>query len=139
MGMEGERAFVQDLESLEGQASLLEVNPKVAFKYCLGGGYRQSKGWEPLGPAGCYDTFGPELSFTQTLQSRVSSPIAIAKFTHSGSQIIDWMPGDSDAPARNLYLPFINFIRETVTDLKDRGHAVTLEGIFYHLGENDMS
>ena len=49
--MEGERAFVQNAAKL-GQADLLKDNPGIAFKYSLGGGYRKSDGWEPLGQAG---------------------------------------------------------------------------------------
>ncbi len=31
-----------------------------------------SRGFEPLGPAGLYDTFGPELSFGRVLSARLS-------------------------------------------------------------------
>lgn len=137
--MEGERAFVQDLARLEGKAALRDDNPVVAYRYRIGGGYRNSDGWEPLGPAGFYDTFGPELSFAATLQDHGVANFAIAKFTHSGSQIIDWTPEGSVAETRNLYPEFIAFIRESVDDLQAKGHPVELAGIFYHLGENDMS
>jgi hypothetical protein len=64
---------------------------------------------------------------------------AIAKFTHSGSQIIDWTPEGSEAKSRNLYPAFLAFIRDSLQELQDKGHEVELAGIFYHLGENDMS
>ncbi len=102
-------------------------------------GYKQSQGWEPLGPAGPYDTFGPELSFGKALQDKGVANIAIAKFTHSGSQVIDWTPEGSDAKSRNLYPEFIAFIKEAVAELEARGNKVNLAGIYYHLGENDMS
>ncbi len=137
--MEGERAFTQELAGLEGKVSLLEDNPKIAFRYSLGGGYKKSDGWEPLGPAGYYDTFGPELSFGQALQEGLEGNIAIAKFTHSGTQIIDWTPEGSEAKTRNIYPDFIAFVRESVKQLSEKGHDVELAGIFYHLGENDMS
>lgn len=137
--MEGERAFVQELETLEGGDALLQDNSTVAYRYQLGGGYKTSNGWEPLGPAGYYDTFGPELSFGATLLGSGQTNIAIAKFTHSGSQIIDWTPEGSEAKSRNLYANFIEFVQETIRDLESRGHEVELVGIFYHLGENDMS
>jgi hypothetical protein len=137
--MEGEIAFVQDLARLDGQSELLKDDHTIAFKYNIGGGYKVSNGWEPLGPAGFYDTFGPELSFGATLQNNGVSNIAIAKFTHSGSQIIDWTPEGSEAKSRNLYPAFMSFIRESIEELEDRGHQVELAGIFYHLGENDMS
>ena len=57
--MEGERAFVQDLKQVKGKQALRKDNPKIAFRYVLGGGYKVSDDWEPLGPAGFYDTFGP--------------------------------------------------------------------------------
>ncbi|MBL8898197.1 MAG: hypothetical protein JNM84_11245 [Planctomycetes bacterium] len=136
--MEGERAFVQELKG--GRlAALRKDNAKVAFKYSLGGGFKRSAGWEPLGPAGPYDTFGPELSFGAQLSSKQREPIAIAKFTHSGSQLLDWTPQGSEAPSRNLYPAFLEFVREARRELEERGHAVELAGIFYHLGENDMS
>lgn len=137
--MEGERAFVQQLANLDDGQQLLKDNQAIAYKYSIGGGYKVSDGWEPLGPAGFYDTFGPEVSFGATLQKNEVSNIAIAKFTHSGSQIIDWTPEGSEAKSRNLYPAFIEFIRQSVQELESKGHQVELAGIFYHLGENDMS
>lgn len=137
--MEGERAFTQELKALKGQESLAIDHDKIAFKYSLGGGYKTSNGWEPLGPAGCYDTFGPELSFGKTVQSKVPGNIAIAKFTHSGSQMNDWTPSGTNTKDRNLYPQFIHFIRESIQELEAKGHPVELAGIFYHVGENEMS
>lgn len=137
--MEGERAFTQDLKNLKGQESLANDNGKIAYRYSIGGGYKISNGWEPLGPAGFYDTFGPELSFGRTLLGKVPGNIAIAKFTHSGSQMDDWTPEGTSAKDRNLYPQFIAFIRESIKELESRGHKVELAGIFYHVGENDMS
>ncbi len=137
--MEGERAFVQQLIKLDGGPELLKDKPTIAYKYNIGGGYKASDGWEPLRPAGFYDTFGPELSFGTTLQKNGVANIAIAKFTHSGSQIIDWTPEGSEAKSRNLYSKFVDFIRQSVQELEAKGHRVKLAGIFYHLGENDMS
>ena len=136
--MEGERAFVQDAAKL-GQADLLKDNPGIAFKYSLGGGYRKSDGWEPLGHAGYYDTFGPELSFAGALQAKRLGNVAIAKFTHSGSQIIDWTPEGSMARSRHIYPEFVKFIQQSIRELETKGHKVRLVGIVYHLGENDMS
>ena len=136
--MEGERAFVQELKELKGKGSLLKDNSKIAYKYSLGGGYRKSEGWEPLGLVGYYDTFGPELSFGKTLGKKFTENIAIAKFTHSGSQIIDWTPEGSMAEDRHLYPRFISFIEKSLKELTDKGSEVELAGVFYHLGENDM-
>ena len=137
--MEGERAFVQDLKTLKGKQALLKDNPRIAFRYSLGGGYKVSDGWEPLGPTGCYDTFGPELSFGAALAHKLPDNIALAKFTHSGTQIVDWTPEGSEAKARNVYPAFLAFVRESLKELADRGQTVELAGIIYHLGENDMS
>ena len=137
--MEGERAFTQELKALRGQEALANDNNRIAFKYSIGGGYKISNGWEPLGPAGFYDTFGPELSFGNALQGQVPGNIAIAKFTHSGSQINDWTPQGTSAKDRNLYPQFIAFIQESIKELQAKGHPVELAGIFYHAGENDMS
>ena len=137
--MEGERAFVQELKGVRGGAALAKDNAKIAFKYSVGGGYKVSDGWEPLGPAGCYHTFGPELGFGAALARKATDAVAIAKFTHSGSQLVDWTPEGSEAKSRNLYPGFLAFVRDSTKELADRGHPVELAGIFYHLGENDMS
>jgi len=133
--MEGERAFAQELEALQGQEALANDNNRVAFKYSIGGGYKISNGWEPFGPAGFYDTFGPELSFGKALQGQVPGNIAMAKFTHSGSQMNDWTPQGTDAKDRNLYPQFIAFIQESIKELQAKGHQAELAGIFYHVGK----
>ncbi len=137
--MEGERAFVQDLKSIPGRELMAKDNHKIAFKYSVGGGYKTSNGWVPLGPTGFYDTFGPELSFGWTLQRKLKSNIAIAKFTHSGSQMNDWTPEGTIARDRNLYPKFITFIQEAIKDLENKGHHVELAAVVYHVGENDMA
>ena len=135
--MEGERAFVQELE--QRKRELLRDNDKIAYKYSIGGGYKTSDGWEPLSPAGYYDTFGPELSFGHALQSKLADNVAIAKFTHSGSQMNDWTPEGSMARSRHIYPWFIDFVKESIKELRDKRHEVELAGIFYHVGENEMS
>lgn len=131
--MEGERAFQQELGAAASDDS------QIAFKYSLGGGFKTSKGWEPLGPAGLYDTFGPELSFAKTLRATEKGNIAIAKFTHSGTQMNDWTPEGTEAKDMHVYPAFIAFVRSAMQELKDKGHSVELAGIFYHAGENDMA
>jgi hypothetical protein len=137
--MEGERAFVQELPKTKGGQPLRADRADLAFRYSLGGGVRTSRGFEPLGPAGLYDTFGPELSFGRTLAARSRTKVALAKFTHSGSQIVDWTPNGSDAARRNLYPAFLAFVRASLAELAERGQRARLAGIVYHLGENDMS
>lgn len=135
--MEGERGFTQQLEKID--RDLLKDNPTIAFKYNLGDGVKKSDGWEPLGPAGYYHTFGPELSCGRGLQSQLSDNIAIAKFTHSGSQMNDWTPEGGGAETRHIYPRFIAFVKESVKELRDKGHEVEVAGVFYHVGENEMS
>ncbi len=137
--MEGERAFAEDLKSLPGTEGLAKPNAKIAYRYNIGGGYKSSKGWLPLGPDGFYDTFGPELSFGKMLQDKVPGNIAIAKFTDSGSQINDWTPQGTSAKDRNDYPKFIAFIQESMKELQAKGHPVEVAGVFYHVGENDMA
>jgi hypothetical protein len=137
--MEGERAFVQDLGKLKGGTAMRRDEPRIAYRYSVGGGVKVSDGWEPLGVAGLYDTFGPEVSFGRRLLRDKHENIAIAKFTHSGSQIIDWTKAGSVAKSRNLYPQLLEFIRSSVAGLKAKGHRVKLCGVYYHLGENDMS
>ena len=137
--MEGERAFTQELAELEPYKHLIEPQEKVAYHYNIGGGYRTSQGWEAMRPAGYYDNFGPEVSFAAEISQHSREQIAIAKFTHSGSQIIDWTPEGSLAKTRHLYPAFIEFVKQSHQSLKDKGYDVEIAGIFYHLGENDMS
>ncbi|MFO1052730.1 MAG: sialate O-acetylesterase [Planctomycetota bacterium] len=137
--MEGERAFVPQLDGVKGGRDLAKSRVDIAFRYSIGGGVQTSDGWEPLGPAGFYDTFGPELSFGRKLAAQRGAKVAIAKFTHSGSQIVDWTPEGSAASARNLYPAFLAFVRDAIADLEHHGQKVRLAGIVYHLGENDMS
>ena len=73
------------------------------------------------------------------MAAKLRENIAVAKFTHSGTQIIDWTPEGSMAKSRNIYPRFIAFVKEAMKELSDKGHDVELAGIFYHLGENDMS
>ncbi|MDE0863870.1 MAG: hypothetical protein OSA98_08780 [Rubripirellula sp.] len=135
--MEGERAFIQDLGTTH--PNLLKSDGTVAYKYNIGGGQLVSHDWEPLGPAGYYDTFGPEVSFSQTMKDLGMKDFAIAKFTHSGSQMNDWTPEGSMAKSRHLYPRFIRFVKDSIKELKAKGHNVELAGILYHVGENDMS
>ena len=137
--MEGERAFVQESEDLEGGKALARPQ-RIPYRYSTGGGVHVSDGWESLAPAGLYDTFGPELSFAAGMRKNDRrQPIAIAKFTHSGSQIIDWTPAGSVAKARNLYASFLAFVKESMEAVRESGARPRLAGIVYHVGENDMS
>ena len=137
--MEGERAFIQELEQVDGGKAIARPQ-QVPYRYSTGGGVHASADWEPLAPAGLYDTFGPELSFGARLRKHDRrQPIAIAKFTHSGSQIIDWTPEGSVAKARNLHPDFVAFVKASMAAVREAGARPRLAGIVYHVGENDMS
>lgn len=137
--MEGERAFVQQLESVPQGRALARNQDGIAFRYATGGGEHRSAGFEPLGPAGLYDTFGPEVSFGRALAEGGHAPFALAKFTHSGAQIVDFTPAGTAASTRNLYPAWLEFVRTSIAALERKGHTVRLAGIVYHLGENDMA
>lgn len=137
--MEGEDSFVSRISKVEGFESLGTARDDVILRYTLGGGVRVSEGWEPLAPVGFLGNFGPELSFGARLRKTVSvkEGIALVKFTHSGAQSPDWRPGGTVETHRNLYSRFIGFIRDASEDLARQGYECTLEGVFWHTGEND--
>lgn len=142
--MEGERAFTAQLASLSSASSpgakeLAADQPGIAFTYATGGGVHRSDGFEPLGPAGRYGTFGPELSFGRTLAAAGAPPFALAKFTHSGAQLVDFTEKGSDARTRNLYPTWLSFVRASIAALEQKGNKVRLAGVVYHLAENDMA
>ena len=43
------------------------------------------------------------------------------------------------AKTRHIYPQFISFIKTSIQELRDKGHEVELAGVFYHVGENEMS
>ncbi len=137
--MEGEDSFVSEIAQQPSFESLAEDQRDILFRYSLGGGVKSSTGWEPLGPVDDLGNFGPELSFGARLRKSLDAKegVAIVKFTHSGAQGPDWFPNASAESHRNLYSKLINFIRAAQDDLKQQGFESSLEGIFWHTGEND--
>ena len=137
--MEGEDSFVSQIPQVPAHEALARAQDEVAFRYSLGGGVQVSRAWEPLGPVDDLGNFGPELSFGARLRKSLGAKdgIAIVKFTHSGAQSPDWAPQGSPEARRNLYPKFAAFIREAIEDLTRQGYDVTLEGVFWHTGEND--
>lgn len=137
--MEGEDAFVAQIPQISGFKELTKPQRQILFRYSLGGGVQTSRQWEPLGPVDDLGNFGPELSFGAHLRGILPSEdtLAIVKFTHSGAQGPDWSPDGSPEKHRNLYPAFAAFIRAAMDDLTGKGHECTLEGIFWHPGEND--
>lgn len=137
--MEGERAFAAHLAAMPAARELLEDQTEIPFAYALGGGVWRSDGFETLGPAGPSGTFGPELSFGRALGRASHPPFALAKFTHSGAQLVDFTEKGSEASTRNLYPAWLAFVRESIAGLEAKGHKVRLAGVVYHLAENDMA
>ena len=137
--MEGEDSFVSEIAQQPSYESLAKDQNNVLFRYSLGGGVKSSSGWEPLGPVDDLGNFGPELSFGARLRKSLDAKegVAIVKFTHSGAQGPDWFPNGSPESHRNLYPKLISFIRAAQDDLKRQGFDCSLEGIFWHTGEND--
>lgn len=137
--MEGEDSFAAQLPQVAGFATLARSQNDILFRYSLGGGVRSSTGWEPLGPVDFLGNFGPELSLGANLKSSLNAKdgIAVVKFTHSGAQSPDWAPRGSPETRRNLYPKFIAFVREAKADLVRQGYDCTVDGVFWHTGEND--
>lgn len=137
--MEGEDSFAAQLPQVAGFAPLAQSQSDILFRYSLGGGVRSSAGWEPLGPVDYLGNFGPELSFGANLKRSLNAKdgIAIVKFTHSGAQSPDWASRGSPETRRNLYPKFIAFVREAKADLVRQGYDCTVDGVFWHTGEND--
>ena len=137
--MEGEDAFLSEIPKVAGFETIKQSQERVLFRYSLGGGVKASSGWEPLGPVGLLGNFGPELSFGNILRHSIDAKTAIGilKFTHSGAQGPDWSPKDSPESHRSLYPKLLAFISQAREDLKKRGLDSSLEGVFWHTGEND--
>jgi len=139
--MEGEEAYVSQIADCEPYADLARDQTDVLFQYSLGGGVQKSLGWEPLGPTGFLENFGPELSFGRAMKRTLGQGevLAIYKFTHSGAQSIDWIPEGSDVPHRNLYEDFLAGVKQAQVSLEKAGYEVELAGVVWHCGENDLA
>jgi hypothetical protein len=137
--MEGEDSYFSEIPAAPGFESLINDQDRVLYRYSLGGGAQVSSGWEPLGPTGFLGNFGPELSCGARLRKSIpiDDGIAIVKFTHSGAQMPDWNPEGSPESHRDLYPRFIAMVREAQNDLIRQGYECSMEGIFWHTGEND--
>jgi hypothetical protein len=135
--IEGEDAFISELNSLKGTPPTWKAPDSTVYRYSLGGGVRKSLDWAELSPPDYLGNFGPELSMGKRLRYLIDDGIAMVKFTHSGAQGPDWFPDGSKETHRDLYPRFIAFVQQAIDDLKARGYEVTVEGVFWHPGEND--
>ncbi len=137
--MEGEDTSHREIPQVAGFEPLASPQQDVLFRYSLGGGVKISRTWEPLAPVDFLGNFGPELSFGARLRKSLDGKegLAIVKFTHSGAQGPDWFPRGSPQAHRNLYPQLVSFIRAALQDLNQQGYQASIEGIFWHTGEND--
>ena len=137
--MEGEDSYLGAIPEVQGFETLAKDQDQLLYRYSLGGGAKVSSDWEPLGPVDFLGNFGPELSFGAKLRKSLDAKdgVAILKFTHSGAQGPDWFPKGSPEAHRDLYSKLVAFIFEAQQDLNQRGFECSLEGIFWHTGEND--
>ncbi|MBN2130331.1 MAG: hypothetical protein JW741_12585 [Sedimentisphaerales bacterium] len=137
--MEGEEAYVAEIEQFPHYADLLRNQP-VLYQYSLGD-VTSSRTWEPLGIVDYLGTFGPELSFGRAMRQYVdrSHGLAIYKFTHSGAQSLDWLPQGSEEKHRDLYQEWISGIERCRKDLTELGYQCDIPAVFWHCGENDRA
>ncbi len=137
--MEGEEAWLSELKKDPKTADLVGSQPAL-FRYDLGGG-DTSNGWQFFKPAAHLGNFGPELSFAKKIiTTRKYDQIhAIYKFTDSGSQSLDWLPGGSKEKYRDRYQLWINGIKESRDSLLRDSYDCEIQAIFWHCGENDRA
>jgi len=83
------------------------------------------------------DTFGPEVSFGRTLaDGQPGKHIALIKFCEGGTSLQkDWDPNDKE----KLYAKFIEFVKSSLKELKDRDDTYEIRGMIWHQGESDTS
>ena len=134
--MEGERAYVAEITTHPGFASLADPQENVLFRYRLGGGAHTSTDWGPLCPAGHLENFGPELSFGAAVAKDLQDPIAIVKITDSAGFLEDWLPAAPKA-SRPLYGDAMAFIQDALADLSGAGMNPVLEAVIWLPGEHD--
>ena len=130
-GMEAEEAWVDQLEP-----ELAAPREDILFRAHLAGGLYRSPGWEPLGPVGPLHQFGPELSLGRELAQRGERPLALLKFADGAAQMSDWVRAHEDAN-RPCYAAALDFVRESLDDLRARGLRPRLAFAVVDHGENE--
>lgn len=123
-----------------------EPNPKVLLfhsgKPHLDSG-NEPNVWRPLHQASeSPDRFGPELGFGNRLaELRPSTPIALIKHAHSGSNLYkDWAPGKDAADVDHFgpqYKTFVETVEAGLKALRAQGYEPTLRGMIWQQGESD--
>jgi len=141
-----------DKQHLVGElASYAKPQPDVLIAFAAGGLHRPltlSQGFVPLEPgysgtpgrkAGGLPTgtFGPEVSFGRTMANGLPGKhVALIKYAEGGTNLrTDWNPDKKGS----LYVKFIDFTRQSLKGLKDRGDTCEIRGMIWHQGESDAS
>lgn len=134
--MEGEGAYVAEIDTYPAFAGLGQPQEGVLYRYRLGGGAHVSTDWAPLGPADFLGNFGPELSFGEAVAQALDDPVAILRITDSAGFLEDWLPVSPKA-SRPLYADAIAFIQDALADLSSAGANPVLEAVIWLPGEHD--
>ncbi|MCP3916402.1 MAG: sialate O-acetylesterase [bacterium] len=134
--MEGEQAYVAEIEDHPEFAALVDPQHDVLYRYRLGGGAHTATDWAPLGPADYLETFGPELSFGATVSGALDDPVAILKVTDGAAFLEDWLSSSPNA-SRPQYADAVSFIQAALADLRADGLNPVLEAVVWLPGEHD--
>ncbi|MFT4540636.1 MAG: hypothetical protein ACI835_003092 [Planctomycetota bacterium] len=134
--MEGEGAYVSEIQNHASFAGLDQLQQNVLYSYYLGGGEHISTAWAPLGPTDFLENFGPELSFGQAVKRASSDPVAVIKIADSAGFLVDWTPGHPSS-SRPLYDNALRFIRRELSNLRTLGMNPVLEGVVWLPAEHD--
>lgn len=134
--MEGEGAYVSEIQSHPGYHKLDALQQNVMYRYRLGGGAHVSPDWAPLGPADYLHSFGPELSFGYTANRLLDDPVAVIKIADSAAFLVDWLPLHPDS-SRPQYADAVSFIQAGLADLSSAGLNPVLEAVIWLPAEHD--
>lgn len=134
--MEGEGAYVAEIDTYPAFATLDDPQENVLYRYRLGGGAHTSTDWAPLGPTDYLGNFGPELSFGHVVAQNLGDPVAIIRITDSAGFLEDWLPVNPNA-SRPLYADAIAFVQDALADLSSMGVNPVLEAVIWLPGEHD--
>lgn len=81
-------------------------------------------------------TFGPEISFVQTLAQANpdGNPVAVVKVTRGGTNLrSDW------SPTGFMYQSLVSELDAALNALANDGHSGTVRGMLWHQGESDSN
>eukprot|EP01121_Diplochlamys_sp_Union-15-3_P021058 TRINITY_DN8411_c0_g1_i1.p1 TRINITY_DN8411_c0_g1~~TRINITY_DN8411_c0_g1_i1.p1 ORF type:complete len:246 (-),score=52.32 TRINITY_DN8411_c0_g1_i1:47-748(-) len=98
----------------------------------------RSDGWTYLQPQkkphGAH--FGPELGLAHKLKLGGVENIAFSKIAMGSTSLYsDWHPEAKDGKC--YYKRMITFVKESIKQLEDNGHKVSIKGFFWMQGESD--